>query len=166
MTDIKAIVQGGKASPAPPLGPSLAALKVNMAEVISAINEKTKNFNGMEVPIIISVDPKTKTYKISVGTPSTANLVKKELGVKSLSKAAFNVYTKDDVKEEFNESLTFDQIVKIAKIKMDDIKTDSLKKAVKQVVASCVSTGVYIENKKPKEIIKEIDEGKWDEKII
>jgi large subunit ribosomal protein L11 len=147
MTEIKAKVQGGKASPAPPLGPSLAALKVNTAEVISAINEKTKDFNGMEVPIIISIDPKTKAYKISVGTPSTANLVKKELGVKNLSKAAFTVYTKDEVKEEFNESLKFEQAVKIAKIKMDDIKTDNLKKALKQVIASCVSTGVYIEDK-------------------
>jgi large subunit ribosomal protein L11 len=166
MTDIKAIVQGGKASPAPPLGPSLAALKINTAEVISAINEKTKEFNGMEVPVIITVDAKTKEFKISVGTPSVAALIKKELNVKTLSKAAFNVYTKDEKKEEFTESLKFDQAVRIAKIKMDDIKTDNLKSAVKQVIASCVSSGVFIEGKKPKEILKEIDEGKWDQKIV
>jgi len=165
MTDIKAIVQGGKASAAPPLGPSLAALKMNTADVISAINEKTKAFNGMEVPVTIKVDPKTKKFDISVGTPSVAALVKKELNVKTLSKAAFNVYTKDEIKEEFKESLKFDQIVKIAKMKMDDIKTDNLKKAVKQVTAFCVSSGVFIEGKRPKEIIKEIEEGKWDEKI-
>jgi large subunit ribosomal protein L11 len=165
MTDIKAIVQGGKANPAPPLGPSLAAAKVNTAEVISAINEKTKEFNGMEVPVTIKIDPKTKEYKISVGTPSVAALIRKELNVKTLSKAAFNVYTKEDIKEEFKESLKFEQVVKIARMKMDDIKTNDLKKAVKQVVASCVSSGVYIEGKKPKEILKEIDEGKFDEKI-
>ena len=50
-------------------------------------------------------------------------------------------------------------------MKMDDIKTDSLKAAVKQVIASCISTGVYIEDKAPKEILEEIDQKKWDDKI-
>jgi large subunit ribosomal protein L11 len=165
MTEIKAIVQGGKASPAPPLGPSLAAAKVNTKEVIDAINEKTKEFNGMEVPITVKIDPKTKEFKISVGTPSVAALIKKELNVKKLAKAPFNVYQKEEVKEEFKESLKFEQVVKIAKMKMEDMKTDDLKNAVKQVIASCVSSGVFIEDKKPKEILEEIKEGKWDEKI-
>jgi large subunit ribosomal protein L11 len=166
MTEIKALIKGGKASPAPPLGPSLAAAKMNTAEVISAINEKTKAFEGMEVPVVIKIDAKTKKFDISVGTPTITALVKKELGVQLLSKAAFNVYTKDEKKEEFKESLKFEQVVKIAKMKMDDIKTDKLKAAVKQVVAYCVSSGVFVEGKKPKEINKEIDEGKWDDKIV
>lgn len=165
MTTVKAIIQGGKATPAPPLGPALAPTKVNVSEVINAINQKTKEFDGMEVPVTINIDLKTKEFDISVGTPSVAALVKKELKVQKLSKAAFNVYQKDEVKEEFKESLKFEQVVKIARAKMEDIKTDNLKNAVKQVVAFCVSGGVYIEGKKPKEIIKEIDEGKWDEKI-
>ncbi|MHA1872479.1 MAG: hypothetical protein ACTSVB_00080, partial [Candidatus Heimdallarchaeaceae archaeon] len=77
----------------------------------------------------------------------------------------FNVYEKEEIKEEFKESLKFEQVVKIAKMKMGDMKTDDLKNAVKQVTGFCVSAGVYIENKKPKEILKEIEEGKWDEKI-
>ena len=165
MTEIKAIVQGGKATPAPPLGPALAPTKVDITKVINAVNEKTKEFNGMEVPITIKIDLKTKDFKISVGTPSVAALVKKELNVKNLAKSPFNVYQKEEVKEEFKESLKFEQIVKIAKMKMEDIKTDDLKKAVKQVTAFCISAGVYIEDKKPKEILKEIDEGKWDSKI-
>ena len=165
MTTVKAIVQGGKATPAPPLGPALAPTKVNVSEVINAINQKTKEFDGMEVPVTIDINLKTRKFEISVGTPSVAALIKKELNVKTLAKAPFNVYTKEEVKEEFKESLKFEQVVKIARAKMDDIKTDNLKKAVKQVVASCVSSGCYIEDKKPKEILKEIDEGKWDEKI-
>jgi large subunit ribosomal protein L11 len=165
MTTIKAIVQAGKASAAPPLGPSLAALKINTGEVISAINEKTKDLEGMEVPVTIDVEPSTKKFKISVGTPSLTALIRKELKVKKLAKAPFNVYEKEDVKEEFKESLSFDKIVKFAKMKMDDMKTDDLKNAVKQAVSFCVSAGVYIEEKRPKEILKEIDEGKWDEKI-
>lgn len=165
MTEIKAIIQGGKATQAPPLGPSLAAAKVNATEVINAINEKTKDFSGMEVDVVINIDTKTKKFEISVGTPSITALIRKELNVKALAKSPFNVYQKEEVKEEFKESLKFEQVVKIAKMKMDDMKTDDLKKAVKQVVGFCVSSGCYIEDKKPKEILKEINEGKWDEKI-
>jgi large subunit ribosomal protein L11 len=165
MITIKALVEGGKATPAPPLGPSLAPTKVNVAQVIAKINEKTKEFAGMQIPVAIKIDPATKEFEISVGSPSVAALIKKELGAKILAKAPFKVYEKDGVKEEFKESLKFDQVVKIAKMKIDDLKTEDLKKAVKQVASSCVSSGVYIEGKMPKEIIKEINEGKWDEKI-
>jgi large subunit ribosomal protein L11 len=164
MTTIKATVQAGNAKPAPPLGPSLAAAKVNTADVIAAINEKTKDMQGMDVPVTIKIDSPT-SYKITVGTPSITALVRKELNVKKLAKAPFSIYEKEEVKEEFKESLGFDQVVKIAKMKMDDMKTDNLKNAVKQVVAFCVSAGVFIEEKRPKEILKEIDEGKWDERI-
>lgn len=165
MIIVKALVEGGKATPAPPLGPSLAPTKVNIGEVIAKINEKTKDFVGMQVPVTIKIEPSTKEFEISVGSPSVAALIKKELKIKTLAKAPFNVFVKEEIKEEFKESLKFDQVVKIAKMKIDDLKTDDLKKAVKQVVSSCVSSGVYIENKKPKEILKEIDEGKWDNKI-
>jgi large subunit ribosomal protein L11 len=165
MIIVKALVDGGKATPAPPLGPSLAPTKVNIGQVIAAINEKTKDFVGMQVPVTIKIDPATKEFEISVGSPSVSALIKKELKVKTLAKAPFKIYEKDGVTEEFKESLKFDQIVKIAKMKFDDLKTEDLKKAVKQVAASCVSSGCYIEGKKPKEIIKEINEGKWDEKI-
>jgi len=164
MTTIKAIVQAGNAKPAPPLGPSLAAAKVNTAEVIAAINEKTKDLEGIEVPVTIKIDSPT-SYKISVGTPSLTALIRKELKVKKLAKAPFNVYTKEEITEEFRESLNFEQIVKIAKMKMESMKTDSLKNAVKQTVAFCVSAGVYVDGKKPKDVLKEIVEGKFDDKI-
>jgi large subunit ribosomal protein L11 len=165
MITVKVLVEGGKATPAPPLGPALAPTKIDIPKVISAINERTKDFAGMQVPITIKIDPSTKEFEISVGSPSVAALIKKELKVKILAKAPFKVFEKEGVKEEFKESLTFDQIVKIAKMKLDDLKTDDLKKAVKQVVSSCVSSGCYIENKTPKEILKEINEGKFDSKI-
>jgi large subunit ribosomal protein L11 len=165
MITVKALVDGGKATPAPPLGPSLAPTKVNIGQVIAAINEKTKEFAGMQVPVTIKIDSETKEFEISVGSPSVAALIKKELKVEKLAKAPFKVFEKDGVKEEFKESLKFEQVVKIAKMKQDDLKVEDLKKAVKQVTSSCVSSGVYIEGKTPKQILKEINEGKWDEKI-
>lgn len=164
MTTIKATVEAGNAKAGPPLGPSLAAMKMNTKEIIDAINEKTKDMKGLEVPVTVEIDD-AKNFKISVGTPSITALVRKELNVKKLAKAPFNVYEKEEVKEEFKESLTFDQVVKIAKIKMESMKTDDLKNAVKQTVAYCVSAGVYVDGKKPKEVLKEIQEGKLDEQI-
>jgi large subunit ribosomal protein L11 len=165
MITIKALVDGGKATPAPPLGPSLAPTKVNIGQVIATINEKTKEFDGMQVPVTIKINPDTKEFEITVGSPSVAALIKKELKIEKLAKAPFKIFEKDGVKEEFKESLKFEQIVKIAKMKQDDLKTEDLKKAAKQVVSSCVSSGVYVEGKMPKVILKEINEGKWDEKI-
>ncbi len=154
---VRALVEGGKASPAPPIGPSLAPLKVNVGQVVAAINEKTKEFSGMQIPVVIEVDTDSRTFEIKVGSPSVAALIKKELKLEKFAKTPF--------KEAAPASLKFEQIVKIAKAKQDDLKTRDFKKAVKQVVATCVSLGLEIENKKPKEILKEIDEGKWDSKI-
>jgi len=165
MVTVKVIVDGGKANAGPPLGPSLATAGVKIQEVVDAINEKTKDFEGIQVPVTVEVDPATKKFEIQVGKPSLANLIKKELKVKKLAKAPFNIYKKEETEEEFKESLSFDQIVKVAKMKMEDMKTDKLKIAVKQTIGACVSCGVYIEDKKPKEILEEVNEGKWDEKI-
>jgi len=87
-------------------------------------------------------------------------MVKKELG---LEKAKF---TEEDVAAEKTVlgSITMEQCVKIAKMKMDEMLVKDLKSAVKQVVGTVVSmTGIQVEEKSPKEILKEIDDGKWDE---
>ncbi len=156
-TTVKALVEGGKASAGPPLGPSLAAAKVNIGDVIKAINEKTKDFSGMEVPIEVEIDTATKEFNIKVGTPPVSALIKKELNLKKLAKTAW-------VEEPVGD-LKFEQVIKITKAKLDSLGTSDFKNAVKQVVSSCVSLGVTIEGKPPKEMIEEINNGKWDEKI-
>jgi large subunit ribosomal protein L11 len=154
MQTIKALVEGGKASPKPPLGPKLGELKLDIGKVIEEINEKTKEFAGMQVPVEIIVK-EDKSFEIKVGTPPVSSLVKKELGLEKLAKQPGKEWAGD---------LKFEQLVKIAKLKQDSLGKD-LKKAVKQVAGSCVSMGITIEGKNPKEIIKEIEEGKWDEKM-
>ncbi len=150
---VEALVEGGKATPAPPLGPSLAQLKVNMKEVIDAINEKTKDFAGMKVPVKIIVDTDTKEFKIEVGSPPVSQLVKKELGLEKLAKQPG---------KEVVGNLSMEQVVKIARMKKDSMLSKDLKSAVKSVVGACVSYGVNVEDKHPREVIKEIDEGKYD----
>lgn len=88
---------------------------------------------------------------------TVSSLIKKELKVEKLAKTPW--------KENAVGDLKFDHVVKIAKEKLDSLGTTDLKKAVKQIIASCVSFGCTVEGKNPKEILKEIDEGKFDSKF-
>ncbi len=152
MAVLEALVPGGQATPGPPLGPSLGPLGVNVKAIIDKINQETKAFNGMQVPVKIIVDDK-KQFTIQVGTPPTSALIKKELGVETGSGTP-NTNTIGN--------LTVKQAVKIARMKKNDTLARSLKNAVKEVVGSCVPLGVTLEGLKPKEAIAAINSGKFD----
>jgi len=147
-------VEGGKATPGPPLGPALGPLGVNIPKIIQEINEKTKHFEGMKVPVKITVDPKTKSFEVSIGTPPASALILKEVGVeKGTGKS----------KETKTGNLTMEQVKKIVEMKKDSLLGINTKNMAKEIVGTCVSVGVTVESKDPKEILKEIDEGKHDE---
>ncbi len=154
-TVVEVLVEGGKASAGPPLGPALGPLKINIGEVVKAINEKTKPFAGMQVPVKVIVDSATKEFRIEVGTPPTSALIKKELGIEKGGQ---------DQKNKVG-NLTMDQVIKIAQMKRDAMLAQSLKAAVKEVIGTALSMGVTVEGRDPREIQKEIDEGKWDDKL-
>ncbi|MEM4389152.1 MAG: 50S ribosomal protein L11 [Candidatus Micrarchaeia archaeon] len=147
---IQALVEGGKASAGPPLGPSLGPLGVNIPAVIAAINEKTKEFAGLSIPVKVIVDKETKSFEIEVGMPPTSALIKKELGVEKGAKT----------KGEKIGNLTLAQVVKIAKIKSSSSLSKDITRAVKEVLGTCLSMGVSCEGKDAREVIREIDEGK------
>jgi large subunit ribosomal protein L11 len=154
---IEALVDGGKASAGPPLGPALGPKGVNIMQVITAINDKTKQFQGMKVPVKVIIDPKTKEFQIEVGTPPAASLILREVKAEKGS----GVPSKTKV-----GNLTVDQAVKIAKMKFDTIQGKDLKHKAKEVIGTCVSMGVTVEGKSPKAVLKEIDEGKFDAKFV
>jgi large subunit ribosomal protein L11 len=154
---IELFVESGKAKPSPTIASKLANYKIKAEEVFKEINEKTKEYQGEKVKVKILID---KGYEIKVGAPSVASLIKKELGIEA---AKITPEEKTAGKTSIG-NLSFEQIVKIAKIKFEDLLVKDLKTAVKVVLGTANSlTGVLVENKRPKEIIKEIDEGKWDE---
>ncbi len=70
---VNALVSGGEASAGPPLGPALGPIGVNVLQVVNAINEKTKDFPGMKVPVKVEVDSDTKQFTVEVGVPPTAS---------------------------------------------------------------------------------------------
>jgi large subunit ribosomal protein L11 len=153
---VESLVEGGKASPGPPLGPALGPLGVNISAVVAAINEKTKDFAGMKVPVKVIVDPKTKAFEIEVGTPPTSALIIKELGIEKGS---------SDAKTSIVGNLSIEQAIKIARMKRDGMLAADLKAATKEVLGTCVSMGVTVEGKPAKEVQREIDEGKYDDKF-
>lgn len=152
--EIKLLVEGGKATPGPPIGPALGPFGLNVGKVVAEINQKTQQFEGMKVPVTLIIDPKTKSYEIKVGLPPVSALIKKELG---LEKGA------SSPGKEVVGNLTIDQAIKIAKIKRGSSLAKTLKAAVKEVLGTCVSMGVTVEGKDPCVVQREIDEGKYDE---
>jgi len=153
---LEVLVDGGKATPGPPLGPALGPLGVNIVEILKAINEKTKPFEGMKVPVTLLVDPKTKAFSIEVGTPPTSALVQKEIGIEKGS---------GDPGKTRVGNLSLSQAMKIANMKKDSMQGKSLKARVMEVVGTCVSMGVTVDGKAAKDVAKEIQSGKYDAKL-
>ena len=153
---ISSLVTGGEASAGPPLGPALGPMGVNILEIINAINEKTKEFQGMKIPVSVSVDADTKKWEIEVGIPSASALLLKEAGIQKGSGTSGT---------EWVGEVSADMIAKIAKVKLETSYASSLKSVAKQIVGTCVSLGIKVEGKTPKEFTAEINEGKWDSKF-
>ena len=153
---VEALVDGGKASAGPPLGPALGPMGVNIMQVINAINEKTKNFEGMKVPVKIIIDPKTKDFDIEVGTPPAASLILNEIGGEKGSGSP--------VKHKVG-NLTLEQAIKVAKMKEDSLLGQNLKMKTKEIIGTCQSIGVTVEGKPAKEIQDAIDNGEFDSKF-
>ncbi|MBI5047222.1 50S ribosomal protein L11 [Candidatus Micrarchaeota archaeon] len=151
MKTIDVIVEGGKASAGPPLAPALAPMGVNIGQVVAKINEATKDFGGMKVPVTVNVDPKTKQFTIDVGSPPMAEIIKKEA---KIEKGAGN-------REAPAANMTLEQIIKVSKSARKSLGK-SLKETVKEVLGTCFSMGIHVEGKKAREVIAEINKGAHD----
>ncbi len=150
--EVRTMVEGGKATTGPPLGPALGPLGLNLGQIVKEINDKTKDFAGMQVPIILTVtDPAKKIYEIKVGVPPTSALLKKELNIPTASGKR---------KETVAGNATMEQIVKVAKAKMDSMMANDLRAAVLEVLGTAFSSGINVEGKDAKEIQSLIKEGK------
>lgn len=145
---VSAVVQGGKASAGPPLGPQLGPLGVKIPDIIAKINEKTKDLAGIDVPIKVIVN-EDKSFDIEVGTPPVSSLIKTHLKLQKGSGFAGEGRAGD---------LTPEQVKAIARTKFGSDKPQH----TKQVEGSARSMGISIgkgpvtdeEKKKLEELIK------------
>jgi large subunit ribosomal protein L11 len=153
---VSALVVGGEANAGPPLGPALGPLGVNVMSIVKEINEKTKDYAGMRVPVKVNVETETKQFTIEVGIPTAAALIVKESGI---PKGAATPKT------AVAGNLNIDQLVKIATVKKPQSYGSNTKSVSKEIAGTCVSMGVTVEGKSGKEFLEEVKQGKWDDAL-
>ena len=154
---VEILIDGGKATPGPPLGPAIGPLGINMMQVVEQINQKTADFEGMKVPVKVIVDVGTKEFEVTVGTPPTTALIMDELKIEKGSQEP-GVDKVADLKVE--------QALKIARMKFDALLSNDYKNAAKEIIGTCVSMGITVEGKDPREVQQEIDQGVYDDKLV
>jgi len=152
---ISVLVEGGKATAAPPLGPALGPLGVNIGQVVGEINSKTSSFKGMQVPVTVNVGD-DKSFDIVVGTPPAASLILKEAGLDKGSGRP---------NSEYLANLRIEHIIKVSKMKEDALTGADVKARVIEILGTCDSLGVKVEGKIGRETIKDVKAGVFDEKI-
>ena len=153
---VKSLVEGGKATAAPPLGPALGPMGVNIGEVVAKINEKTSAFKGMQVPVEVMIDKDTKKFEIKIGTPPASALLKKEAGIEKGS---------GNPKEDKVADVLIEQIIKVAKMKESNLLGKTLKERIKEIIGTCNSMGILVEGKQASETIQDVNKGKFDKEI-
>jgi large subunit ribosomal protein L11 len=126
---------GGQATPAPPIGPALGALNVNIGQFVSQFNEQTKDLNGMPVPVEITVYA-DRTFTFIVKSPPAAALLKEAAGVAKGS----GVPNKDKV-----GTVTWDQCKAIAERKMADLSARDLEAGAAIIAGTARSMGLIVE---------------------
>ena len=152
---VDAMVEGGKATAAPPLGPALGPLGVNIGQVIAEINKKTADFKGVQVPVKIIVD-EAKNITITVGTPPVSALIKQEAHIEKGSGSPHTDLVAD---------LKIEQVIKISKMKGDGLSGKDTLSRVKEVAGTCNSMGVMIEGKRAVDTIADLNKGMFTEEI-
>jgi len=150
---VQVLIPGGKATPGPPIGPSLGPLGINVKKVVDDMNAQTASYNGMMVPVTITVDD-NKNVTLEVGTPPTSALILMEAGLEKGSSTG-----------EIVGNLTITQAVKIAQMKREKSLSYELRNTVKEVLGTCISMGISVEGKTPKEVQRAIDEGNYDSQL-
>ncbi len=148
------LIDGGKASPGGAMGPALGPIGVNIGQVVQEINAKTQAYSGMKVPVKIIVNKKNKSFELEIGIPPASALV---LKAANLKKGSGNPNT------EIIGNITFPQLIDAAKAKWEDLAASTIGAACKEILGTMVCMGVTCEGKDPRDIQKEIDEGKYED---
>ena len=131
---IRLQVPGGQANPAPPVGPALGQQGVNIMEFCKAFNAKTKEANGMIIPVVITVYV-DRSFSFITKTPPASVLILKELGIEKGS----GVPNKEKV-----GSINKEQLKKIAEIKMPDLNAADVDAAMRIVAGTARSMGIDV----------------------
>jgi large subunit ribosomal protein L11 len=153
---IKLLVDGGAMKPGPALSQKLGPVGIPINQVIQKVNEATKSFAGIQVPVELNVDAATREFEVKVFSPPVSGLLKKELGIEKGSGKQKKIKV---------GNISIEQIIGIAQTKSGNLLCKDLKSSVKTIVGTCVSLGILIEDKPAVEVEQEIIDGKYDKEI-
>jgi large subunit ribosomal protein L11 len=131
---LKLMIEGGKANPAPPIGPALGQAKVNIGEFVTRFNEGTKNMKGETVPVIINVY-EDRTFDLTFKTPPASSLILKAIGKEKGS--GKNVTQKAG-------TISKAKIREIAEKKLKDLNAHTVEAGMKIIEGSARSMGVEV----------------------
>ena len=143
--EVSVLVEGGKAAAGATLGSALGPLGVNVGQVVAKINEETRQFAGMRVPVIIRVDPATRSFTLVVGRPPVAALLLKEAKKEKGS---------GKPKGEVIGDVSLAAVTRIAEAKGDDMHGRSIEEKINQVIGTCVSLGLTVGGEDPRTVLK------------
>ena len=131
---LKLQIKGGQPNPAPPVGPALGQRGINIMEFCKAFNDKTKEFMGQPVPVVITIY-KDKKFDFIIKTPPASYLIKEAMKLKSGSKEPGRVSV---------GTITKEQLKKIAEAKMKDLNAFDIEQAIKIIAGSARSMGIQV----------------------
>lgn len=143
--EVSILVEGGKAAAGATLGSALGPLGVNVGQVVAKINEETKQFSGMRVPVIVRVDPNTRAFTLVVGRPPVAALLLKEAKKEKGS---------GKPKTEVAGDVSLDAVRRIAESKGEDLEGRTVEEKVNQVIGTCVSLGLSVGGEDPRAVLR------------
>jgi large subunit ribosomal protein L11 len=131
---VKLLLPAGQATPAPPVGPALGQHGVNIMEFCKAFNERTKGMEGTIVPAVVTVY-KDRTFDFVLKTPPTSFLLKQAAKIAKGSSEPNRIKV---------GKITRKQLEEIARIKLPDLNTDDLQKAMRIVEGTARNMGIEI----------------------
>ena len=131
---IKLQVKGGQANPSPPVGPALGQHGVNIMEFCKAFNDRTKDQQGMILPVVITVY-ENRSYTFIIKTPPAAVLIKKALKLEKGS---------SEPNKEKVGKIKRAQLEEIAKVKMPDLNANDIDSAINIIAGTAKTMGVEV----------------------
>ncbi len=146
---IKLHCPGGKATPAPPVGPALGQHGVNIGQFITQFNDRTKELNGMPVPVEITIF-QDRSFEFVVKSPPASVLLKQAAGVAQGSGTPHS---------EVVGRVTLDQVREIAERKINDLNAADIEGAILIVKGTARSMGIAVGEEEEEEEEEEADPG-------
>jgi len=134
LTDIKLQIPGGQANPAPPVGPALGQHGLNIMDFCKAFNDKTKDQQGMILPVVITVY-EDRTYSFIIKTPPAAVLIKKALNLQSGSGEPNKIKV---------GKITRQQLREIAELKMPDLNANDIEAGANIIGGTAYTMGIEV----------------------